>query len=61
MRSKFEKMYYRNNWKLPKYCHLGSRTLFGLSIQYFSNTEYEYDISVFGFVFRFWFKKVDCK
>ena len=54
---KFDGFFINNRWKAKSYMRNGTWTVFGLSTKFFSPTEYEWVISLFGIDFRFWFKR----
>ena len=54
---KFDEFIFTNRWALPFYSRPSTWVIIGLGRRYFSPTEYEYYLSLFGLDFRFWFKK----
>lgn len=53
-RHKFDKLVINNRWRQPFYLRSDTWVVFGLSRRYFSPTEYEWILSLFGIDIRIW-------
>lgn len=53
----FDQFVFNNRWAQPRWTKGGNWTILGFGIRYFGPLDYEYHLNIFGFDFRFWFKR----
>jgi len=53
----FDTLVINNRWRTPIWSRSSDWVIFGLRTRYFSPTEYEYSLCLFGIDFRLWFKR----
>lgn len=56
-RHTFDRIYIDNRWKLPRITRSDNWIIFGVYKWWFSRSEYEYQIGLFGFTIRIWMNR----